>query len=344
MQRCLALVIVLSGCGAAVGDARLCLPRPAAPRQTRNAPAIVLVTLDGARAIDVFDRARLPNLHRLIDRGVALGAAAAPMVASGPRFVSLPGYREIVTGRRGGGCIDNDCPAIDEPTLLDELRLRDAPDANDVAVVASWEVIARAASIAPASLALSAGRHGGGMRAALAVSDAARADLDRGARASAWPGHGDYRPDALTAALALDVVAARRPRVLWVALGDADEYAHRGDRDGYLAALAAADRFLGRLVDAVGSDDTLLLVTADHGRAANFRDHGDAPESNAVWLVAAGPGIAHTGFPRSSERHGLADIAPTVRALLRLPADDSPRAGRAAAELLDDRPLVLGLR
>ncbi|MGZ3428933.1 MAG: alkaline phosphatase family protein, partial [Polyangia bacterium] len=189
-----------------------------------------------------------------------------------------------------------------------------------------------------------AGRHGGGMRAALAVSDAARADLDRGARASAWPGHGDYRPDALTAALALDVVAARRPRVLWVALGDADEYAHRGDRDGYLAALAAADRFLGRLVDAVGGDDTLLLVTADHGRAANFRDHGDAPESNAVWLVAAGPGIAHTGFPRSSERHCLADIAPTVRALLRLPADDSPRAGRPATELLDDGRLVLGLR
>jgi hypothetical protein len=335
MWRCLALVLLVAGCGAAVGDARVCAPRPAAARQTRNAPAIVLVTVDGARAMDVFDPARLPNLRRLIDRGVALGAAGAPMVASGPRFVSLPGYREILTGRSGNGCVDNECPSIDEPTLLDELRLQDGPDANDVAVIASWEVITRAASIAPTSLALSAGRHGGAMRAALAVSDAARADLDRGARASAWPGHGDYRPDALTAALALDVVAAQRPRVLWVALGDADEYAHRGDRDGYLAALAAADRFLGRLVDTVGLDHSLVIVTADHGRAANFRDHGDAPESSAVWLVAAGAGIAHAGFARSGDRHRLADIAPTVRALLQLPADDSPRAGRQIAELLD---------
>ena len=335
MWRSLSLSVLLAGCGAAVGDARVCSPRPVAAPAGRNAPAIVLVTIDGARAADIFDRARLPNLHRLIDRGVALGAAASPMVASGPRFVSLPGYREILTGRSGARCTDNECKSIDEPTLLDELRQQDGPAAEDVAVIASWEVITRAASIAPASLALSAGRHGGVMRAALAVSEPARADLDRGARASAWPGHGDYRPDAFTAALALDVVAARRPRVLWVALGDADEYAHRGDRNAYLAALAAADRFLGGLVDIVGIDGTLVFVTADHGRAANFRDHGDAPESSEVWLVAAGPTIPRVGFARSAGRHRLADIAPTVRALLHLAADDSPRAGRQIVELLD---------
>ena len=334
MWRCCSLVLLLAGCGAAAGDARLCSPRPAAARLLAKAPAIVLVTIDGARAVDIFDRARLPNLRRLIDCGVALGAADAPMVASGPRFVSLPGYREIVTGRRGAGCTDNDCPSIDEPTLLDELRSDDAPDSEDVAVIASWEVIGRAASIAPSTLAMSAGRHGGAARRALAVSAAARADLERGAHASAWPGHGDYRPDAWTAALALDVAAVRRPHVLWVALGDTDEYAHRGDRDGYDAALAAADRFVGHLVDAIGLDDTILFVTADHGRAANFRDHGDAPESSAVWLIAAGAGIPRRGFVRTSERHRLADIAPTVRALLHLSADDSPRAGRQIGELV----------
>lgn len=344
MWRTLSLLVLLAGCGPTVGDTRLCTPRPPTPPLSRSAPAIVLVTLDGAIARDVFDGARLPNLHRLIDRGVALGGDAAPMVASGPRFVSLPGYREIVTGRRGASCTDNQCPPIDEPTLLDELRERAAPDADDVAVVASWEVIARAASIAPASLALSAGRHGGAMRAALAVSDDAAADLARGARASAWPGHGDYRPDALTAALALDVAAARRPRLLWVALGDADEYAHRGDRAAYLDALAAADRFLGRLVELVGLDDTIVLVTADHGRAANFRDHGDAPESSGVWLVAAGAALPRVGFARDAAPHRLADIAPTLRAILHLPSDESPRAGRPIAALVAREPLFAGLR
>ena len=343
MERWCAILLLVSGCGAAVGDARVYSPRPIAARASQSRPTIVLVTIDGARAIEVLDGARMPNLRRLTERGVALGAAGAPMVASGPRFVSLPGYREILTGRRGGtGCTDNECPPIDEPTLLDELRGAGAPDAGDVAVVASWEIIERAASPAAASLAMSAGRHGGGDgRAALAVSAAARADLERGARAWAWPGHGDYRPDALTTMLALDVVAAAHPRVLWVALGDPDEHAHRGDRDGYLDALAAADRFLGRLVDAVGLDDGLFFVTSDHGRSDNFRDHGDTPESSGVWLVAAGRGIPARGLVHTGDVHRLADIAPTLRALVHAPADRSPRAGAPIAELVTDQLALL---
>ena len=327
------LALVATGCGATAGDARLCAPRPA-PLASRRAPAIVLVTIDGARAADVFDRSLMPALGRLVDGGVALGGAGAPMVASGPRFVSLPGYREILTGRRGDRCVDNDCPLIDEPTILDELRAGDVPDANDVAVVASWEVIARAASPAPSLIALSAGRHGGPAREALAVDAATRAALAAGQHASAWPGHGDYRPDAFTAALALDLLAAAHPRTLWLALGDADEWAHRDDRDSYRRALAAADATLARIVERVGLDDAIVLVTADHGRAANFRDHGDAPESSAVWLVAAGAHIPRLGFLRTHEPHRLADIAPTLRAILHLRADDSARAGHEIAELV----------
>ncbi len=329
------IALVAFGCGATQGDARFWAPG-GAPLASGRAPAMVLVTIDGARAADVFDRATMPTLARLVDGGVALGGPDAPMVASGPRFVSLPGYREILTGRRGDRCVDNDCPLIDEPTLLDDLRMSDTPDATDVAVVASWEVIARAASPAPTLLALSAGRHGGATRDALAVSAAARADLDASRGARAWPGHGDYRPDALTAALALDVVAAAHPQTMWIALGDADEYAHRNDRDGYRRALVAADALLGQLIERVALDDTIVIVTADHGRAANFRDHGDAPESSAVWLVAAGAHIPRLGFAHTHELHRLADITPTLRALLHLRADDSARAGHAIAELTAD--------
>ena len=83
-----------------------------------------------------------------------------------------------------------------------------------------------------------------------------------------------------------------------------------------------------------------MLVTADHGRAANFRDHGDAPESSGVWLVAAGAGIARAGFVRTHGLHRLADIAPTVRALVHARADDSARAGRPIEELLGSQGLV----
>src|SRR5262245_1253105 len=95
----LALVMIVLGCSAAVlrapGPERFALPVPPATR-------LVLVTLDGVRWQDTFGahaRELLPNLYgRVIDRGVALGAAT-PLSASGPNFVSLPGYRELLSGR-----------------------------------------------------------------------------------------------------------------------------------------------------------------------------------------------------------------------------------------------------
>lgn len=336
MRAWMLLPVLAVGCGAASNGARLCPTLPSsAPRSPAILPTLVLVTLDGVRAQEIFGRPDLvPNLRRLMQRGVGLGGPGAPMVASGPRYVSLPGYREILTGRRGTRCRDNRCPAIQQPTLLDELRVLGQLGRDDVVTIASWEVIARAASAAPSAITLSAGRHGGATRALCAVDAATRRDLDAGARASAWPGHGDYRPDAFTAALALDYVAAAHPRVLWVALGDTDEYAHRGDYDRYLGALAAADAFIGRLLGALGADDAILFVTSDHGRAADFRDHGDAPESRAVWLIAAGGPIPRRGAVRTDGTHYLSDIAPTVRALLHLGPDESPRAGAPIPELL----------
>jgi len=345
----LLFVLLAAGCGS--GERRT-PDTVRGPSSLAAGPRLLLVTFDGVRAREIFDgvdpalaaaagldaarprdaRALTPELHRLIDRGVALGGPEAPMVASGPRFVSLPGYREILTGRAGDGrCTDNDCPALTERTLLDELRGGE----GEVVAIASWERIGRAASGAPGALWTSVGRHGGATRDRLAVDAASRAALDAGRRAAAWPGHADYRPDAYTARLALAVARAAAPRVLYVGLGDTDEYAHRNDYRGYLDALAAADAALGRLVDALGRDDTIVLVTADHGRSFNFRDHGDSPESSGVWLVAAGGSIAPQGVAHTNDTRHLCDIAPTIRALLHLPVDESSRAGHIIGEIAD---------
>src|SRR5207248_1473202 len=95
---------------------------------------------DLARSHGVADVASaaelLPNLHRLIaSRGVALGAPGhgEPMNATGPNFVSLPGYTEIFSGRTPSTCADNGCAATRSPTIVDELRTN-AGCARDVAV------------------------------------------------------------------------------------------------------------------------------------------------------------------------------------------------------------------
>jgi hypothetical protein len=348
---CLGLVVV--GCGppltaSTTVGARHATPSPNAARLVRPVrPAqidrIILVTVDGVRAKDVLGegaRQRLPNLWRLVERGVALGAPGygAPIVASGPRFVSLPGYREILTGRRGNGCTDNECAPLAEPSLLDDARAALGLHGDDVALVASWPTLQRAATNDPTAVAMSVGRHGGPTRARFAVDDAATALLARGEATLSFPGEDDYRPDAVTAPLALAYLHARQPHLLVVSLGDTDEWAHRGRVADYFAALAAVDDFLGQLATEVAALDadggrTLVVVTSDHGRAANFRDHGRQPESQPVWIVAAGGPIVARGLVAAASQRRLCDIAPTLRLWLGLDADLSPRAGLPIPEL-----------
>lgn len=303
-------------------EAALDTPAPEAPRTD----AVIVVVLDGARWQEVLvaadprfasgaDRgvtaaSLMPNLHALIAEGAALGAPdhGPPMVATGPNFISLPGYNEIFGGRSPVACADNECPPTRRPTLVDEVRARSL----DVAVFASWSPIVRAAALHPSDIVWSTGQ----------------------------PETGAFRPDRDTADLALAYLPEHRPSFMFVGLGEPDEFAHRADYAGYLGSLRQADTILGELRAAVGQlgergRHTSIFVTCDHGRSDDFQNHGAPwPESSRVWLVAAGGAIPARGFVESDRRHRLADIAPTIRALLDLPADATPHAGSPIDELL----------
>ncbi len=260
------------------------------------------------------------------------------MSASGPAFVSLPGYSEIFTGRRAHGCADNDCARARTATLFDEVaRASGTPDA--VAVFSSWERIERAASPQQGAFVLSAGRSVRWHPEELASDAGVAAFLDEAAQADPFPGYGDFRPDRLTAAVALRYLEQRRPRLLYLGLGEPDEYAHRGDLPGYLGSLRAADEVVGRIFEALdGMGErgrrTTVLVTTDHGRGVDWRHHGrEMPESARVWLFAGGEGVSARGLVHSVRTHRLSDVAPTVRALLDMPTDAAATAGAPIDEL-----------
>jgi hypothetical protein len=311
--------------------------------EERTESAVVLVVLDGVRVQEVFTgvdralarqrglnppawaspRALMPNLHHLLDtQGMVIGAPGhgTEMTTGGPQRISLPSYREIFTGKADSACQSNDCSRPLGRTVADDVY--DVSGPRDVAVVASWPSIARAASSEPSRFVLTTGRKLVGRGDVLRADEVIASLLDAGSHASAFPGEGDYRPDAVTERIALRYLATMRPRFLFVALGDADEYAHRNDYGGYLAALHGSDEFLGELevtLDAMAARGrhTTVLVTTDHGRAYNFRDHGMwHPESGRVWLVAGGADVRGHGFIASTRRYTLSDLAPTVRALL----------------------------
>jgi hypothetical protein len=363
----LAMLPLLPACAANAGSyERSCPPQVAsaahaAPRRDGRTRNVVIVTIDGVRwqeifggidvpraraagmsGCDVVDGAELtPNLHRhFAGGGVVIGAPGyGEMVASGPNFVSLPGYEEIFTGR-APSCTSNFCDHIAETTLVDELRVELGLSPEQIAVITSWRTIERAAAFDDRSIALSAGRHGGATRDRVRATAAASRLLDEAGEVDAYPGWLDYRPDRYTAQLALDYLATRRPRFLFIGLGDTDEYAHRHNYRGYVSALRAADELVGQLMDTLAAlgeygAETTVLVTTDHGRAASFAGHGgDAPESRRVWLFAAGGAVPALGFADGSRTTRLADIAPTVRSWMGLSADRSAGAGSPVAELL----------
>ncbi|MEZ4308307.1 MAG: alkaline phosphatase family protein [Polyangiaceae bacterium] len=266
-------------------------------------------------------RALTPHLHRLFfDGGTVFGdpRTGQPFLATGPRYVSLPAYVEIMTGR-ASGCAGNDCQPALPWTLAGQLAHPASP--NDTAVFASWPTIALALPQGD-DLHLSTGRH---------QNDGADGD-------TAFPGHGDYRPDARTAPLALAHLVRHRPRMLWIALGDTDEHAHRGDYPAYLDALRFADAFVGQLcaqLDRMGDYGrrTTVLVTTDHGRDPGFTDHG-GPDSAPVWLMARGGPLPSKGPQGLTRPRYLRDIAPTVARLYGLGSASCDTCGAVLDELL----------
>lgn len=131
-------------------------------------------------------------------------------------------------------------------------------------------------------------------------------------------------PDAPIVYAAMEQLRTRHPRVLYVMLGEGDEWAHEGRYDLYLDAAQRADRFIERIWNLVQSmpeyrDRTSLLVTTDHGRGATIKDwtdHGrDVPAAERTWIALLGVGVPQAGI-RRDVKVTTSQVAATIAALV----------------------------
>jgi phosphopentomutase len=99
---------------------------------------------------------------------------------------------------------------------------------------------------------------------------------------------------------------ATGPRFLFANLVDFDMlYGHRRDPAGYARALSEFDEWFGRLLPRLG-EETLLLITADHGNDATWT--GSDHTRERVPLLMKAP-----GWPRNlGTRDTFADVAATI--------------------------------
>ena len=319
------IALLLAACSGPSSDA----PATGAAPTTKSAaapfePKVVLVTFDGARWEDVFrgadpalvaadvdedlkeevtkafeevpnrGAALMPFLHDVMGaKGVLIGDRDIGECArtENDMWFSYPGYSEILAGKPNPAILENDPIPNADVTVLEWANKAPAY-AGKVDMVGTWTLF---------PYIVNADRSG------VPVNEAF---------------HGKHPTDVRTSRAGFEVLEEKKPRLLYIAFGDTDEFAHLGDYAAYLAALERGDEYLRLLweklqADPYYRDQTTLIVSTDHGRGHEpleaWRDHSSPryhalypdyqPEyngtgivgSDAIWVAAMGPAVDRDG-------------------------------------------------
>jgi len=143
------------------------------------------------------------------------------------------------------------------------------------------------------------------------------------ARYTPWPG-GIVEAGAALAGGDADLV------IVLFEVVDAAGHAHGGKSPEYRDAALIADRTLQSILANVDLEQDAVVVTADHGHTDRGGHGGVEPEVLSVPLVLAGAGVKPGALVYDAR---LIDVAPTVAALLGLPAPGHG-LGRTLVEVL----------
>jgi hypothetical protein len=232
-------------------------------------------------------------------------------------WFSYPGYSELLTGVADPRVDSNDKIPNPNVSVLEWLNGRPG-FAGRVAAFGSWDVLPSILNVGRSKLIV-----GNSFTPAIdATSERGRAVNEL---AADLPRYWEYGPvDAPIVYAAIEHLRTQRPRVLYVLLGETDEFAHENRYGLYLDAAFRADRFIARLWDEVQAlpeyaGQTALIVTTDHGRGATPKDwqqHGkDVPAAERTWMAVMGPGVPALGI-RTGLQVTSSQFAATVAALL----------------------------
>ena len=326
----------------------------AAATAAQSPPAVILVTLDGARVEELFGgldtsivESQLKDGQRLEDQPVYKRFwAAAPearreklmpffwgtlmkahgSIAGNPalgsrvhltnhHWFSYPGYSEILVGRANDDVIKSNDPVRNpNQTVLQFLKASNGLTRDQVAAFTSWDVFSAIVESRAGDLTVNAGYQ---------AFDSPTAEVRRQSELqfetpTPWNG---VRHDAYTFRFAMDHLARHKPRVLYLALGETDDWAHDGRYDRVLETYTRTDQYLKQLWDWLQEQPeyrgrTHILITTDHGRGrtpADWRDHGaKVTGAGETWMAFISPSMSKRGEWRSHAPLTAAQAAATL--------------------------------
>lgn len=234
---------------------------------------------------------------------------------------SYPGYSEILTGRANDKVIDSNSKIYNpNPTILEFLKSELNLSDRKVAAFASWDAmnfIVRSRDDAFFSNA--------GFEAYESADPLLRASsASQFETTTPWD---SVRHDHYTFQFAMDYLERERPRVMFLSLGETDDWAHDKRYDRVIQAIHRSDQYFEQLWNWLQSqedyrDQTTVLFATDHGRGDNqfnWGSHNDKlPGAAYVWMAAIGNGVAKRGNLKPSAEFSQNQIAATMCYALRI--------------------------
>ncbi len=249
-------------------------------------------------------------------------------VTNGKKF-SYPGYNEFLTGAPDPRINSNG--KIPNPNLnVLEWINRQPSFEGRVAAFGTWDRLPYILNRERSGLYIVAGEEPIPDRI-LTERQAAINDLKRDTP-DPWFGNPF---DSFSFQAALEHLRLHHPRLLYVMLGETDEWAHEGNYRQYLLATQRTDRFVRTLWEAaqqISPGRVSLLFTTDHGRGdgPEWKDHGEKIDgAENVWIAMMGPQVASLGERSSVPLVTSSQVAATVAKLagLTYPVRTAPPIG-----------------
>jgi hypothetical protein len=322
----------------------------------RTAQSVILITLDGARTEEIFgglDRdvftstlrekqtleeqpayqrfwAETPTERReklmpffwgslMREHGSIAGnrtIGSSVTLTNNHRF-SYPGYSEILLGEAHDDTIKSNDPLRNPyKTVLEEVQSALKLSRAQVAVFGSWNVFNAIVEHTEGSLTVNAGYE------RFESPDAFTRQLSA-LQEETPTGWNSVRHDVYTFRFAMDHLRRERPRFVYLALGETDDWAHDGRYDRVLETYARTDAYLRELWTWLQNDPeyrgrTHILITTDHGRGhttKDWRNHGAKVEgAQEVWIALVSPSMARRGEWREHPTLRTNQVAATLAA------------------------------
>lgn len=239
-------------------------------------------------------------------------------VSNGRNF-SYPGYNEFLTGYPDPKIDSNDKILNVNTNVFEWLHGR--PEFRGrVAAAVNWDVLPWILNAPRAGFPVWSGFEVPGGTERMAVPAALTEMVERGR--TIWSG---VLLDTFVAYAAKHAVRTMKPRAMYVAFGETDDWAHEGNYERYLRAAHEFDRFIGELWALTQSipeyrGTTTFVITVDHGRGpapVAWKNHGkEIADSAYTWFAVIGPDTAALGERSDTPPVRQAQIAATVGALV----------------------------